>query len=393
MVELEGVRIAVENRPGDISAITFLFSAGSKVDPPGREGLANFTGEMLLRGTEELSREEFLRKAEKLGEIEIYAEPDSLVVNLTAEHRNMRELLILFLEALASPAFREEEIEKAKMKLKGELNSLFQSPQELVRYLFPFHLFPGHPYGHSPQGTLEGIDSISVEDIKNFFSLIGKKGMVVSIVSPYPETELRVLEEFLSSWDREGQCKEIQIPSFRDSTERIKKKGISQSYIEMATYLPPVKALNEAALVVFNAIFGGSFTSRLVQQIRVKHGLTYSIYSRLEWREGFTLLNVSTSTYKEDEVLVHLEREINNIHKGIGEEELLRAKQYVKGNYPLKFERAEFTSFFIARRLFFGLEEKSLSEFLGELEDVKRNDIEVIISSIYRKKFIFVLGP
>lgn len=393
MVEVEGVKVDAEKRLSSISSVTVLFDAGSRYDPEGKEGLSNFTGEMLLRGTEELPRREFFRRVESLGKINIHTEADFIAATLTAEHKNMEELMELFFSAVISPAFSEEEIERVRAKLKGELNSIFNSPQDFVSYLLPYYLFPSHPYGHSPWGTPESIDRIEKYDIERFFSLLVKEGMSVGIVSPSPEREIRVLESFIYSWEKKGRRWKFNTPLRRDGVEVVRKEGISSSFIEMVFYLPSIKDLNEAALTIFNAIYGGSFTSRLVRRMRVEQGLAYYVHSYTDWREGFTIFRISTSSEKEDKVIEILKKEKENLIYGIDIEEFVKAKRFVIGNFPLKLERAEKVSLLIATRLFYGLEERLTTEIIEGLRRVTKEDMEEVIGLLSKESFILVLSP
>jgi len=393
MYEINGAIIEAWKKSGGISSISFLFPGGSAIDPEGREGLSRLVSEMILGGYEGFSGEKFLRRVEGLGEVNSLADFDFIMVNLVAENENVLELIELIFRVFYSPAIEPEEIERAKKKIIGDLNAISNSPSEFAEYLLPFYVFRDHPYGHHPVGKEESIESISKDDLEKYFNSLTERGLYIGIVSPEPDEILLHIEKHLENLKLQHKKLNLPAPYYRRGMEIIYKEGISQSYVESVGYLPPVYLLNEPALLIFNAAYGGSFTSRLVQKIRVENGLTYSIHSMPEWRKVVTLLRVSTSTLEENRVIELLEEEWERVQRGITESEFERAKEYVLGSFPIKFEGAENVSFFLARRLYYGLENGTVYEFIERLRKVELKDIEKIALKLSREHFTLVLSP
>src|SRR5262249_12637468 len=113
-----------------------------------------------------------------------------------------------------------------------------------------------------------------------------------------------------------------------------------QSEIRIGRVGPPRRTPDFYALAVANTMLGGSFTSRLNQNLREQHGYAYGAGSAFDFRlsTGPFLAAAAVQTDKTAAALSEFFKELEGIRKLAGEEEVSRARNYLALRYPRNFE-------------------------------------------------------
>jgi zinc protease len=186
-------------------AIAVQFAVGSQNDPPGKEGLAFITGEMIAdAATEARSLDEILAALYPLAAsygMRVDVERSTLTGRV---HRdNLDAYLELFVDAFAHPAFDEADFERIRSDAVNAIeNTLrYSSDEELGKAAFRELVFRGTPYAHPSEGTVAGLKSITLDDVRAFYrrhytraaALLGVGGGFDDAVVARLETALRAL--------------------------------------------------------------------------------------------------------------------------------------------------------------------------------------------------------
>lgn len=155
-------------------SISVQFAVGSQNDPPGKEGLAFITGEMLVdAATQTRSLDEILEALYPLAAgygIRVDRERSTLTGRV---HRdNLDSYLTLFTDAFLRPAFEEDDFERVKSDAINDLeNTLrYSSDEELGKAAFNELVFRGTRYAHPNEGTVEGLRAITIADVREFYA-------------------------------------------------------------------------------------------------------------------------------------------------------------------------------------------------------------------------------
>jgi len=170
-----GEEQAVLLRVDDDPTITFKvwFELGSQDDPPGQEGLAYLTGQLLAEGaTERRSYEEILRALYPLASSYGVSVDREMTVLTGRTHRdNVDAFYELLTDAYLRPAFTEEDFQRVRTDALNYLeNTLrYASDEELGKAALQSFVFEGTRYAHPTVGTVSGLKTITADDVRAFY--------------------------------------------------------------------------------------------------------------------------------------------------------------------------------------------------------------------------------
>jgi zinc protease len=272
--------------------IKLSFASGSSMDPSGKEGLAYLTGSMIANaGSSELRIDEIRRALFPMaGVFSVRVDKELTTFTASIHRENFKAFFDLVSPMLLSPGFREEDFRRLK---DNQLNALKQdlrsnNEEELAKERLQAQLYRGTPYGHPVLGTVAGISSITLDDVKKFARAhYGRKNLTVGVVGDAGEELLARLKEMVSALP-EGA------PSSLASIAAQAPKGIDVEIIQKdarATAISfghPIEITRAhpdfAALWLARAWLGEhrSSMARLYQRIREVRGLNYGDYAYVE---------------------------------------------------------------------------------------------------------------
>lgn len=149
-----------------------VFQAGSAWDPPGKEGLAGLAAQMITEaGSAGMTQDDIQRALFPLA-AGFGPQVDKELVTFTGVvHRdNAARFLDVVLPQLLEPGFRESDFARLKARQKNalEVDLRTNNEEELAKERLQVNLFPGSPYAHPPQGTVAGLEAITLDDVKAF---------------------------------------------------------------------------------------------------------------------------------------------------------------------------------------------------------------------------------
>ncbi|MEO0185527.1 MAG: pitrilysin family protein [candidate division WOR-3 bacterium] len=333
-----------------------IVKAGSVYDFPGKEGLANLTTRMLLRGTQLHSGDELIEKIEYLGaNINTNTQEDYAELSGRALSKDLSLLLEIVSECLQKPAFNPAEFKKIQKRAYSEIMSQSDDPYYVGQIAFRKLLFGSHPLNHDPLGFDSTINEVDIDDLKNFYNMYyAPNNAILIAVGDFSVDSIKFLvEKYFSNWQRK------KIPEFSFSRPRLEnKKGIiinrdiSQSYIFFGFFGPNNKAKDWIPTRLMNYILGGSgLTSRLATEIREKRGFAYDVSSFFDRfnNGGYFVAGVQTKNESANEAISLIVKEIERMSEDVSNEELARAKKYYTGNFPLNFDTYRELTNFITR--------------------------------------------
>lgn len=300
MVETRAVHPKVVTLPSEDSplvAIRLMFRAGSIYDPEGKEGLASLTGLMLAQsGTANRSYAEVVDKLYPMAaSIDVTTDREVTVISGEVHRETLEEYLGLLLEGLLEPGFSEEDFKRHKAQLSAFLtNTLRASNDELLGLeALQQVIFSGHPYGHAPQGTVEGLAAITLDDVKAFYtSYYSPSNLMLGLAGGFPAGTADQLSKKLSALPESQAAQgrvDHDLPSAREIEGRrfvLIDKPTDSVGIHFGYALPINRSHDDYyPLMVANSFLGEhrTFHGRLMKQLRGKRGLNYGDYSYIEY--------------------------------------------------------------------------------------------------------------
>ncbi|CAM5771256.1 peptidase M16 [Labrys miyagiensis] len=336
----------VEDYAVPLVAVDFAFKGGAAQDPADRAGLAHMMSALFDEGAGPYDDEAFQRALEENAvELSFQAGRDQINGSLRTLADRKGFGFDLLHHAITEPRFEESAVERIRQSLLASLRREASDPNSIASLSFFAGLFPDHPYGRPPRGTLESIGAISRDDVAaQHRRLIAKDGLTVSIVGAIDAHDAEeMLDKVFGSLPTTALLQVVPEAGLAGLGEhKIIELDVPQTVLQFAT--PGVKRDDSdymAAFVLNHIYGGGSFSSRLFQKVREEKGLAYSVSTQLGAlaRSAFVGGGVATRNDRAAESLAIIEAEMAEIARsGPTQAELDSAKKYITGSYALRFD-------------------------------------------------------
>ena len=284
--------VAISSPDSPLVAIRLLFKVGSIHDPAGKEGLAALTAYMIGQaGTQKREYSELIDALYPMAaSIEVDFDREVTVLHGEIHREKLDEYTDLLREVLLEPGFRESDFTRNRDQLKTYLtNTLRASSDELLGLeAIQQFIYAGHPYAHAPAGTVESLDSLTLEDVESFYRAnYTQSTLMLGVAGGYPEGYVNSLVEALSALP-EGTPGRVELPAppaIEGRNFTLVEKPTSSVGIHFGYPLDVTRADDDYfPLMVANSYLGEhrTFHGRLMQQLRGKRGLNYGDYSYIE---------------------------------------------------------------------------------------------------------------
>jgi len=359
-----GTVLLVAERPEvPIAVVDVYLRAGSVLDPPGAEGLANLTAAALTRGTRQRSGPELDRAIEFVGgSLVVDAGRDGTTVSLNILKKDLALGLDLLAEVLLTPTFPEEEVRRRLADVQAGLQRAEENPEVVAGRELATLLYPGHPYARPREGTVESVGRLTRDQLVAFHRdhYRPDTATVVAVGDVRAAEIRRELLARLAGWAAPSGRPPVilEAPAQAPAVRRSLTRELTQATAVLGR--PGIRQLHPDffPLVVASYVLGGGSTSRLYTSVREERGLAYYVGSSVSPGRWASALSVSLQTRNEavDEALAVIRREMARLAGApVSAAELARAKAYLVGSFPLRLD----TSGKLARFLI-GVEEHGL---------------------------------
>lgn len=275
-----------------IVAVRLLFDVGSIHDPKGKEGLAALTGAMVAQaGTQKRSYKEMLEALYPMAaSIGFNTEREVTEIGGEVHRDKLAEYTALLQEALLQPGFAEADFQRNKEQLVAYLtNSLRSNDEQLGLEILQQEIFENHPYSHAPAGTVEGLQSITLDDVKKFYKEhYTQANLMLGVGGGYPTDYPGKLQKDLAALPagEAGRLKLPALPKIEGRNYTIVDKQTGSVGLHFGWPIPITRADPDFyPLMVATSYLGEHRTShgRLYQELREKRGLNYGDYAYLEY--------------------------------------------------------------------------------------------------------------
>jgi predicted Zn-dependent peptidase len=375
------------------------------VDPAGKFGVANMTAAMLDEGAGTRTALQLADAVEMLGaDLSTMSSFDSSAVRMSVPVARLVDALPLLADITLRPTFPAEELERLRKERLTALLQARDNPGQLIQIAFPRIVYgPTHRYGTSANGLPPAIESMSVADLQTFYRAHYRpdNGTLLVVGDVSPASILPVLEKTFGSWKAEGMAALVAaVPNAPQLKTRhiyiVDKPEAAQSQIRIGWVGVPRSTPDYAALQTLNTILGGSFTSRLNQNLREKHGYAYGASSLFDMRQsaGPFLATANVQTDKTGDALKEFFVELNSILGPVPEDELTKAKNYVALSFPGEFETTGDMARKLEELVVYNLPESTLTDFVAAVSKITSGDLQRVAARYIQpdKMAVVVVG-
>ncbi len=377
----------VEHHEVPLAQVNLLVRSGSAADPIGKYGVGNLTAAMLDEGAGTRSALDLADAIEFLGaNLSTTSAFDYSAIRMSVPVSKLGDALPLMADVALGPNFPANELDRLRTE---RLTGLLQARDDvaaLIQIAFPRIVFgPTHRYGTSANGLPPAIESFTVEDLRSFYRAHYRpdNATVLVVGDVTPASVMPALEKAFGRWKSEGMAALVaDVPTAPQLTRRqiylVDKPDAAQSQIRIGWVGVARSTADYAALQVLNTVLGGSFTSRLNQNLREKNGYSYGASSSFDMRRssGPFLAAAGVQTDKTADALKEFFVELNGILTLVPADELAKAKNYVALGFPGGFE----TTGDLARKLeelvVYSLPDDTFSSFISSVGAVTAADLQ-----------------
>lgn len=288
---MDSKTVLVEVKEDPTVSFNIWFATGSQDDPAGKEGLAYITGALISEGG--TKNNTYAQITEKLFPMAAgySADVDKEMTTFRGRtHKdNLDEYYKLFTEALLHPAFGEEDFKRIKSNTLSYIeNQLrYSSDEELGKAVLYDYVFAGTPYGHLTMGTVAGLNSITLDDVKAFYKKhYTKDNFVIGLGGGFDHSLVNKLEKDLASLPAgKASTVETNPPAINGLEMTIVEKENDATAISFGFPISVLRGDDDFfALDLFRSWFGEhrNQSSHLYQVIREERGLNYGDYAYIE---------------------------------------------------------------------------------------------------------------
>jgi zinc protease len=326
--------------------IEFAFAGGAVQDPLGKSGTAELTASLLDDGAGDLDAAAFHERLERKAiELSFSAERESLRGSLRTLTENRDEAFECLRLALTAPRFDSANIELNRAQILAMVRRQTTSPADIASRRWWETAFPGHPYGRSVSGTLESLPNIAVEDIRAYSGrVLARDNLKIAVVGDIDAEAVGImLARVFGALPEKAQLSPIANVAPGGLGQRIAVKlDVPQTVVNFGGRGIGRKDPDFMAAYIVNQILGGgSFSSRLYQEVREKRGLAYSVSDSLVWLDHAAMFLGGTATRadRSGETVDIIEKEVRRLAEdGPTADELAKAKAYLKSAFVLNLD-------------------------------------------------------
>lgn len=394
----DGLTIISEHIPSVRSvSIGVWVKTGTRFENKANNGAAHFLEHMMFKGTKRRSPRQIARSLESVGgHLNAFTSKEYTCYYAEILDEHLLKAVNLFSDMLCNSTLPEKELEKERSVILDEIQSLEDTPDDLIQDVFVEKMFQDHPLGFSILGTEDSLTNMNRENLLGFYeeNYISRR-IVVAAAGNVDHDKLVNLSAKKFRFVSGNQNGHIEAPQTFGVGEIKEQKSIGQTHICMGVPSFPYHHPDRYAMLVLNTLMGGGMSSRLFQNIRERYGVAYSIYSFLDFYFDSGIFGVYLGTDKRNlkKALKLLEGEFERLKKKpIPEREFNEAKAQLKGNLVLGMESTANRMARLAKMEIYNGSFQEIDEIIDQIDSVDREKVWEISQEIFHKdKFLQVI--
>ena len=389
--------------------VQIFFADGALSDASGKGGETEMMFELLTRGTENLDQKKIADFFEYYG-VELGSQVVHEYANFSYSGlvKHISETTKMVCQIFNQANFPKAEVAKYQILATNQWKNLVTNHGALAERVFRQISLAGTPYSSSTDGNSKSILNISTSDLllkKQYFNKSVKKRIYLT----GPEKMLDGLKQIISTdcgWKNTSESISRTSPDDKDSPSVQQPKFVlvpvekaNQAQIKIGRYVRSSEVSDknfnqQEKLALVSEFLGGGFTSKLMQELRVKRGLTYSAGSIISLQKYYG--RVVLSTFTKNETLKETLSVVKNVLDDVASEKFQEKEvetiiQNMSGSHPFKFEE---NKSFVQHLSFFdhlGKSYDDLYDFPKIIKNVHKQDISRITKAAFNWNNLYII--
>ncbi len=407
-----GLRILTTYMPGMESAtVQIMTAAGTREETAETNGIAHFLEHMVFKGTKKFPTAEIISEAiDGIGaDINANTGKERTAYYIKAWEKHLPLAFEILSGFVKNPLLDEAEMEREKGVIIEEIAMYEDLPMQKVPYLFEELLYEGSPLAWDTLGISEIIRGMKIDAFRGFMDqYYFPENMLLTVAGKFDEAQvLKMAEENFGDIPSKGSNKPVPNdpqPVNPDGKPHIKllNRKTEQAHILIGVRGNPLGHENRSKESLLAVILAGGLSSRLWMEIRERRGLAYYVRSELEHMKdnGYFGVRAGVRLEKVEEASQLILEGFNQVKavsgKGaITQEELNKAKEYIKGKLALGLEDTHSVSEFFADQELFEDKIRTVDEIMAEIDKVTVSDLQKLAQEFFQNDRLnmAIIGP
>jgi len=390
----------------DTEAVTVLVlvKVGSRYEAARINGISHFVEHLLFKGTKKRPTSlDITKELDGVGaDYNAFTAKDHTGYYIKAGHENLELALDVVSDMLYNSVFAKEEIAKERGVIIEEINMYEDNPMMLIDYVFEESVFKGSSLAREISGPKQNIKKISRKDILDFFNgNYVNDNVLVAVGGKFNQNIVKKL--VIKYFNKPAQ--KVSKVSFKNfcsgqTNPRINLKTKKTEQVHLALGYPAYKLTDPKIypLSLLSVILGGNMSSRLFLEIREKLGLAYYIRSIVDAYQdtGSLAIYAGLDKSKIDLAIKTIQNELGKmVAQKVSSEELIRAKEFIKGKMILRLEDSAQRVQWLAIQQLLKNKVVTMDEQVKKIQKVTATQIQQAAKEIIKKQKLNlgIIGP
>jgi zinc protease len=373
---------------------------GSRSEPAAKVGLVSLYGEVWRTGgTKNHTGDQLDDYLEiRAAKVETDGNADSTTISLSCLKEDFNDVFKVFAELLREPEFREDKLDLAKREAFDGISRRNDNVGQIAgREATKLAYGAQNPYAREAEYTT--VAAVNRQDLLDWHQAhVHPNNIILGIIGDFDSAQIESkLRDAFGSWAKGPAVKEpeIHFDPAKPGYYVVKKEDVNQSNIRMVGLGTTRKNPDYYAIEVFNEVFGGGFSSRLVQSIRTAKGLAYGVGGGIGTgfdHPGIQHIAMGTKSASTVEAIQALDDEIDKLKTDpIKEDEIKRAKDSILNAFVFNFDTPDKV---LRERMayeFYGYPPDFLEQYRSGIEKVTTADVNRVWPKYLHKDQLAVL--
>lgn len=380
-----------------------LVGVGSRYETRETSGISHFLEHMAFKGTQK--RPTALTISSLIdgigGEFNAFTSKEITGFYIKSADTHLPLSLDVLSDILRHSRFEEGEIDKERGVILEEINLYEDTPLRKIGDIYEGLLYGDTPLGWDTAGKKEVIQKVKRDDfLKYLVSFYSPQNMAVVVAGSFKNSKtLSLVEKYFGGMKPSEvlSCKKA-IESQRKPESLIKFKKTEQAHLCLGVRAFSYSHPDRYILSVLAVILGGGMSSRLFHELREKRGLAYYVRaSNDHFLDTGTLVTQSGVDLRrvDEAVKVILSEYQKMVQKKCRREEVVKAKEYLKGHLILELEDSKGVASLFGGQEILERKIKTPEEIIGEIDRVTAEDLQRVAKEIFlnQKLNLAIIGP
>jgi predicted Zn-dependent peptidase len=344
---------------------------------------------MLFKGTRSRSAQHIAREMDSIGgNLDAFTGKETICFDVKSLAEHVPIALDVLADLVLNPVFELPEIERERGVILEEIKIDEDNPDVLVHELFTQAFWKDHPLGWPILGTSKTVARLDQQSLMAYHSDRFHGGNMIFAAAGNLDHDrfAEAVADKFSTLAAGATLHELPAPEAGARIVLRNKKSLEQVQICLGVPAPRITDESRYATLILNTVLGGGMSSRLFQTIREERGMAYSIYSDLSpYRDtGALCVFAGTSVGKGLDVVDLILAEFRKLKEtALGEEELTRAKDQVKGNILLGLESSNARMANLARQEMYFHAYIPVEEIIAHISEVDAGQVQAMAQRLF----------